>query len=179
MRFTWVHLTRFSDDCVEVTSIAPFACAVLRVACALMRTTMSGIRSPLVRISREVGAVSWPGALSSWGRPSSFSLLPGAPSFAAFFAALRCPGLVGEVLPSLREQLDGALVGDVVDRVAALQRLVVDAVGDVGAEAAVLQHDGLARHGVVAQLLERRLGRALPPTEGLRLGEEREPPRRA
>src|SRR5690606_17115709 len=68
------------------------------------------------------------------------------------------------------EQLGGPIDGDLLDRVALAQRRVDLAVGDVGAEAAVLHHDRTTGVGVVAELAQRR-GR-LRATSPLRLGQE-------
>ncbi len=72
----------------------------------------------------------------------------------------------------LGQQLDGALRGDVLDRVALAQRRVGLAVGHVRPEPALLEHDRLAAGRVVAELAQRRGGRAGLPAAGLGLGEQ-------
>ena len=74
--------------------------------------------------------------------------------------------------PPVGEQLGRPLVGELLDRVALAQRRVGLAVGDVGAEPAVLDHHRLAGHRVVAELAQRRRGgRAAAALLGL--GEDR------
>ena len=70
------------------------------------------------------------------------------------------------------QQLDRPLRGDRLGRVALAQRRVGLAVGDVGAEPAVPEHDRLAGSGVVAELAQRRRGRARRPAPGFRLREQ-------
>ncbi len=65
------------------------------------------------------------------------------------------------------EQLGRPLVGDGLDLVALAQRGVGLAVGDVEAEAAVLEHHGLARHGVDAELAQGCRGGLAPALLGL------------
>src|SRR6266545_4496948 len=72
---------------------------------------------------------------------------------------------------ALGQQLSGALDGDLLDRVAPAQRRVGLAVGDVRAEPAFLDHHGLVRRRVVAQLPQRR-GGGRPATPGLGLREQ-------
>src|SRR5690606_12510213 len=69
----------------------------------------------------------------------------------------------------LGQQLLGAFLREVLDAVGPAQRRVVLAVGHVGAEAAVLDDDRLARDRVLLELLERRLRGGLP-APALRLG---------
>ena len=100
--------------------------------------------------------------------------------FAAFFAAFLAGALRGGRLlrrrprgPPLGEQLGGPLVGERLDVVALAQRGVGLAVGDVGAEPALLDHDRLAGDRVGAELLERRLRRRAAAAL-LGLGEQRQ-----
>src|SRR6266508_3514775 len=72
---------------------------------------------------------------------------------------------------ALGQQLSGALDGDLLHRVAPAQRRVGLAVGDVRAEPAFLDHHGLVRRRVVAQLPQRR-GGGRPATPGLGLREQ-------
>src|SRR5437763_3507693 len=63
----------------------------------------------------------------------------------------------------LRQQLRGTLGGQFLNAVGLPQGRVVLAIGHVRAEAAVLDHHRLAGHRVVAQFLQRRLGRRGTP----------------
>ena len=73
--------------------------------------------------------------------------------------------------PPVGQQLGGPFRRDAVDRVALAQRGVGDAVGDIGAEAAVLELDRRSPDRVWPQLPERP-GRRPPAPPGLGLGEE-------
>src|SRR5699024_3537107 len=77
--------------------------------------------------------------------------------------------LLGRPLRALLgELLDRDLLGDLLDLLGRAQRDVRGAVGDVRAEAAVLDHDRLLAGGIRAELLERGLGGG--PAPGLGLG---------
>src|SRR6188472_3291760 len=69
--------------------------------------------------------------------------------------------------PLVGEQLVAALGADLLRVVVLAQRRVGLAVGDVGPEPTVLDHHRLARHGVGAQLGQRRLGGRSPALLGL------------
>src|SRR5207248_8864936 len=88
------------------------------------------------------------------------SLLGGAP-------------LLGRGLTTDLQQLGGALDRDVLDEITLAQRRVHVTVGDVGPEAPILHDDLLARHGIVAELAQRRRRSRPTPTELLGLGQKR------
>src|SRR5699024_10051036 len=73
--------------------------------------------------------------------------------------------LLGRSLgPLLGDQLIGPLSGQALHRIGLAQGGVGGSVGDIGPEAAVLDHYLLARDRVLAELLQRRLrARAAPP----------------
>src|SRR5437899_2754595 len=110
-----------------------------------------------------------PGATSpDYGRFSTrnVELTVASPLRALLFWALFRRAGVAAVL----EQLGRPRRGDLVDRIGGTKARVRLAVRDVGPEAALLEDDRLAAHGVVAQLLEGRRGR--PTSPRLRLGEQ-------
>src|SRR5689334_15829851 len=72
--------------------------------------------------------------------------------------------------PALLHQLHGALERELLDRVPGAEARVRLAVGDVGAEAAVLDQERLAADGVRLVEPAERLGRS-PSAPLLRLGE--------
>src|SRR5712691_2772826 len=82
-------------------------------------------------------------------------------------AFLRRPALA-----ALPDQVVGPLGSDPVDRISSPQGGVRLAVGDIGAEATVLEDDRLPAHRVVAELAEGRSGRAAAALP--RLGELRD-----
>src|SRR5690606_25646618 len=75
--------------------------------------------------------------------------------------------LLGPLRTLVREQLDGLVEGDRLDREVPRQGAVGLAVGDVGAETAVLDDDRLARGRVLAELAQRRRRRLTPAPLGL------------
>src|SRR5690606_37660611 len=75
--------------------------------------------------------------------------------------------LLGPLRTLVREQLDGLVEGDRLDREVPRQGAVGLAVGDVGAETAVLDDDRLARGRVLAELAQRRRRRLTPALLGL------------
>ena len=108
--------------------------------------------------------------------PAAFgaAFFPAADLRAAVFrgAALRGPvlGLAGPLSRRSCEQLGRPFQGDLLHRVAPPEGRVGGAVGDVGPEAALADHDRSARHGVGAELAEGLGRRGAAPR--LRLGQQ-------
>ena len=120
----------------------------------------------------------WPsdeslGRASSWP-PSSWP--PGLLGAAASAGA----ALGGDLLAADGEQLEGPLGRHLLDAIAAADRGVRLAVGDVHAEPSVLGDDRTTAHRVVAELAQRTLGRHVPAAAlvHLGLGEQRQAPPR-